>query len=536
MTKRIVSVTGHSIEEIRARIAQAECEGAEAVELRVDLMEGVSDDALLSLREQNAVKLPLLLTIRSSAEGGQWDRGDDERMSRLIELGPLADYIDIEFATYRKSANIRQKLGLALRRAGHISQQGGVEEIERATPRQLILSVHDFLGRPSTLHKTLLEMLECPDCDVPKIAFRARTLRDNFEAFEIMRSAPRPVCVVCMGPDGLLSRVLANKFGAFATYVAADDDSATAPGQLTMRDLASYRWESLDEATQLYGVIGDPVAHSASPAMHNAAFRSQGLNAVYLPLRVNPTYESFKALMLEILARPWLGFHGFSVTTPHKENALKFLEEHGGSIADEAEQIGAVNTLRVDADGTMGGINTDEPAAIELLHEAACDRGGELAACTAAILGAGGVAHALVAGLRRAGASVTIYNRTIDRARQLAGTFAADAAPWESRTEHNADIVVNCTTIGMAPDVHGSPMSAEALKRGQIVFDTVYNPQQTRFLRDATEAGCVCIGGLGMLTRQARRQFHYWTQREVDTELFEDAARKAIERMRADVV
>lgn len=528
MTQRIVAITGHTVDEIRTRVASAESGGAEMVELRVDLMEGVSDEDLLSLRDANPLQIPLILTIRTSAEGGQWDRGDDERLSRLIALGPLADYIDFEFATYRKSANIRQKLALALRRAGHVSQQGGVEEIERAKPRRLVLSVHDFLGRPSTLQKTLLELLECPDCDVPKLAFRARTIRDNFEAFEIMRTAPRPVSVICMGPDGLLSRVLAKKFGAFGTYLAADAEAATAPGQLTLEQLAKYRWDNLDAETQLYGVIGDPVAHSASPAMHNAVLSRAGLNAVYLPLRVNPTYESFKAFMVEVLARPWLDFRGFSVTTPHKENALQFLEEHGGSIADEAERIGAVNTLRIEADGTIGGLNTDEPAAIEMLEEAIGARGGELSKTNVAVLGAGGVARAIVAGLCRSGARVTVHNRTHERAERLAAAFGAAAAPWEDRCATDAGVIVNCTTLGMSPHCDESPLPAEALRAGLIIFDAVYNPLQTQLLRDGTDRGCVCIGGLTMLARQARHQFRYWTQQDISATVFEEAALAAL--------
>ena len=323
MTFIAVPIFGNTVEEVRSARDAAVQAGADLIELRVDLMEGVSDEDIRSLRDDAGH--PLILTIRSSAEGGHWDRPDDERISRLIELGPIADYIDVELATWRRSANVRHKIGLAQKRAGHVSQADGKEEIYLASKRKLVFSRHDIQGRPPRLQTDVLAMLSEPSCSIVKLAWQARTVRDNFEAFELMCTSPKPAIVICMGADGLLSRILARKFGAFATFASTNEKNGTAPGQMSvgqMKDL--YRWDAIDAATAVYGLIADPVAHSLSPVVHNAAFAAMGCNGVYLPMRVDASYESFKAFMVEVLARPWLDFRGFSVTVPHKEKRLAF--------------------------------------------------------------------------------------------------------------------------------------------------------------------------------------------------------------------
>ena len=518
MTFLAVPISGNSLEQLRTARDAAVQAGADLIELRVDMMEGVSDDDIRSLRDDQA--LPLILTIRSAAEGGHWDRPDDERISRLVELSPIADYIDVEWATWSQSANIRQKIGLALNRAGHISQAGGKEEISLAAKRKLILSRHDFQGRPPRLYADFLAMLSEPSCSIVKLAWQARTVRDNFEAFELIRTSPRPAIIICMGADGLLSRVLCRKFGAFATFASATEESGTAPGQLPIAQLKQpYRWNTINAATAVYGLIGDPVRHSLSPAVHNAAFESLGFNAVYLPIRVDPSYESFKAFMVEVLARPWLDFRGFSVTLPHKENALRFLRESGGSVDDLSERLGAVNTITLTpaAAGSqppaasVSGCNTDYPAALEAICAGLNCQPAQLAGRTIAVLGAGGVARAVVAALTDAGAKITIFNRTEVKAQNLADLFHCDCKPWDARKETDAGLVVNCTSVGMWPAVEESPMPGDALKPGMVIFDTIYNPRPTKLLRDAAGHGCVAIDGLTMFLQQARRQFQLWT-------------------------
>ena len=528
MTLLVVSVFGDSILELRRRIDLAVSQGADAIELRLDLTDGVSNDELRLFRESGSLRIPLILTIRSSAEGGAWDGPDDDRVSRLVELGPLADYIDVELALWRRSANIRQKIALALQRAGHISQSGGVEEIEHAARRRLLLSKHDQATRPATLHADFLEMAGTVECHALKIAWRARTVRDNFEAFDLLQSSPKPAIVICMGVDGIPSRVLARKFGAHATFASVESGQETAAGQITIGEMKrNHRWDTIDAQTRVFGLIGDPVRHSLSPHTHNAAFEDAAINAVYLAFRVAPSFESFKAFMVEALDRPWMDWGGFSVTTPHKENALRFVRDRGGSIDPLAARIGSVNTLAVSADGGLSAFNTDQSAAMACIAKLYNCPVAQLAGKSVAILGAGGVARAIIAGVVDSGAQVTVFNRDFERARTLAEQFKCKAAPWSDRVTARSSLLVNCTSVGLAPETDASPLPTESITLHSAIMDKIYNPFTTRLVREASEQGVPAIGGLDMFLRQAATQFTIWTGRTVSVAKMNEAAQDA---------
>lgn len=525
MTYLIAPISGNDPDEVRQRAHAALDAGADVIELRLDLAGPLTADDVRAFRQTMPAGAPLILTIRSAAEGGAWDGGDDDRVSRLIELGPLADYIDVELVLWQRSANIRQKIGLALRRAGHVSQHAGQEEIEEAAPRRLILSRHDHTGRPASLHADLLTMCSEPLCDVPKVAWRARTVRDNFEAFELMRESPRPVLAICMGSHGAASRVLAKKFGAFGTFSSLAVGLETAAGQLTIEEmLRRYRWHTIDERTEVYGLIGEPIAHSLSPAVHNAGFDAAQVNAVYLPFEVSPGYEPFKAFMVEALARPWLDLRGLSVTIPHKENAMRFLRETGGDIDETAARIGAVNTIRIEEGGRLIGRNTDYAAALACIcHVLGCEPSA-LKGKRVGVLGAGGVARAVVAALTAHHAEVAVFNRTPAKAAALASEFGCRDRPWEQRGQPGVNLIVNCTSVGLWPAVGESPLPTEALDPPMAVFDTVYRPVQTRLLQDARDRGCATMDGLAMFLHQAQAQFQLWTGRAAALEVFRLAA------------
>ena len=536
MTLIAVSIAAPDIDQMRARAHEAREAGATLIELRLDYLETIPVEHLSALCTSLRPEAKILLTIRSRTEGGAFDGDDAERISRLIEVGPLADYLDVEWATWQASANIRQKVGLALKRAGHISQASGVEEIDHDGPRRLILSRHDPKSRPSTLMSDLVAMLAEESCDVPKLAWRARTIRDNFEAFELMRTSPKPPIAICMGDDGLMSRVLAGKFGAFATFASPRPGAETAAGQVDLDTLHRlYRFPSIGPKTRVYGVVGDPVAHSLSPAIHNAAFAVTKFDAVYLPMRVHAGYESFKAFMVEVLARPWLDLCGLSITAPHKENAFRFVTEQGGVIDGAYRRLGALNTIMLGGPGSEGatlsatawsprrpsacdnsvphhaklvGSNTDYEAGKNLLREAMGNR-ASLAGLRVSIIGAGGVARSFVAMLAEAGAEVTISNRTRPRAAALAAEFNVRDADWNDRPG-KPDLLINCTPIGQSPKDDESPVPADRLA-GITVFDTVYVPNETRLIREARQAGCNTLPGLELLLAQAALQFEAWT-------------------------
>jgi len=534
MTLLCVPVFGEGVDVLRQRIQAALDAGADAVELRLDLMDGVSDEDIRQLRSTMLRGVPTILTIRSAAEGGCWDDADDARVSRLIELGPFVDFIDVELRLWRRSANIRQKLMLALRRAAHVSQDGGKEVIDHGASRRLILSRHDPTDRPVGLHGEFVEMLDEPACHLPKLAWRARTVRDNFEAFELMRSSPRPAIVICMGDDGLASRVLARKFGAAATFASLEAGLETAGGQVSIAALkALYRWDAIRTDTRVYGVIGDPLGHSLSPAVQNAAFALMGENAVFLPLRVGPSYEEFKAFMVEVLARSWMDVGGFSVTIPHKEHALRFLEESGGTPDEQARRIGAVNTIAIRRGGELAGYNTDHVGAAAAIRNAVGDQEARRPGRSAVILGAGGVARAVLAALVDEGFGVKVFNRNLERAAAVAAAFGCAHGLWEDRGQAQADLLFNCTSAGLWPKAEESPFPAKSLARFGAVIDSVYNPRRTRLLREAEVAGCRTVDGLEMFVHQAIAQFRLWTGHEPPAgKLREAAERLSVEHTR----
>src|SRR5207253_9106840 len=197
----------------------------------------------------------------------------------------------------------------------------------------------------------ILEQLNQSQARIVKIVWLARSIRDNIEAFEILQNRQKPTIALCMGEAGLISRVLAKKFGGFLTFASLRDESATAPGQITIHDMKGlYRWDAITPSTKVYGVVAHPVMHSMSPAIHNAGFNAVGHEGVYLPMLVNPGYESFKAFMESFLAFEGLDLSGLSVTIPHKENALRYLQEKGADLDPLAVRIGAVNTIAIERD------------------------------------------------------------------------------------------------------------------------------------------------------------------------------------------
>lgn len=507
MTHLIASITADSAHAAAEQIRRALANGATMIELRLDLMEGVADADVPALRElAAAAKVPILLTLRSTAEGGHWDGSDMDRMSRLIALGGSADYLDIEWTSWQRSANLRQKVMLALGRG-----------VEGAPPtdstRRLILSRHDTSGRPRTLQADLLGMMTESACDVPKLAWRARTVRDNFEAFELMRAAPRPMLAICMGEDGLPSRVLAKKFGAFGSFAAVETDGQAAAGQLTIADMRQrYRWDRIGSSTRVYGLLGDPVSHSIGPAVHNAAYEALSEDAVYLPFRAAAGYESFKAFMAEALDRPWLDARGFSITTPHKENALRFAREIGATIDEDAARWGAVNTYVINSEGSLRAANTDGPAVLRCATELL---GGSLKGRRVSVAGAGGMGRTAAAALHEAGADVTVFNRTIERAGQVAEAFNCRWEPWNRLLCDPPDLFVNCTTPGMGRTKVTSGQAqavlpVDRLSPGTCVLDTVYAPGGTPLIATANRTGCRAMDGGVVFTHQAAMQMKHW--------------------------
>jgi len=263
----------------------------------------------------------------------------------------------------------------------------------------------------------------------------------------------------------------------------------------------------INGATEIYGIIGNPVAHSLSPMMHNSAFEALGLNKVYVAF---PATNAKKALA----GCKALGVHGLSVTIPHKETVL----DHIDSVDPLAAKIGAVNTLIFDKDKKIHGLNTDWIGANRALADKV-----DIAGKNILLLGAGGSAKAIGFGLLEAGAQITLASRTESRVARLAGELDCDWIHLAEIEKVQADVLINATSVGMRPLENASLVPAEILGNFQLVMDIVYSPLETRLLREAKSAGCEIIDGLAMLLHQGVAQFEAWTGQDAPVEVMRAA-------------
>jgi len=496
MTYLAVPISARDLAHAQRQIARAVDCGAEMLELRTDYLADLTVDRVRELlaaaRAAAGPSVPVIVTCRDRAEGGAMDYPETLRMEVLAAaVATGADFIDCEYANFRRAGNERR-----IRTA-----------LSASSKARLILSAHDFSGPFPDVRRLCQDILKaCPEA-VPKLVYRAHHINDCFDAFDLLHGVGGDRIVLCMGQAGLISRILARKIGGLVTFASIDAQAATAPGQVTAAQLKGlYRHDRIDEKTELFGVIADPVAHSFSPAIHNACFAEAQVNALYLPLHVEGGRGLLYDFLDNILRRPWLGFRGFSVTIPHKHSTLEYVRAHDGFIEPLAAQIGAANTIIIGSDGRLSAYNTDYAGALDAIT-------------AGAVVGAGGVSRAIVAGLSDAGARIKIYNRTLEKAELLATDFACEFAPLDHLPRLDAKLVVNCTSIGMHPHVDRSAVPAEALKPDQTVFDTVYNPAQTLFLKQAKEAGAKTIDGIAMFVNQAAAQFKLFTNQPANVRL-----------------
>ena len=509
------------------RASRARILGARMVEWRCDGLasrEGAgAADAIARLVRESP--LPSIVTVRSSDEGGTSTLAEPERLALLARVAKSADaprMIDVEHAA------LAADLPRALLAAALAPRE---DDVDAPAAPKLVASTHDFTGRPIDLLRRVAAMQDDPLVSVVKLAWMARSIRDNLEAFDLLATRTKPLIALLMGEFGLMSRVLAPKFGGFLTFASDAEGSGTAPGQPTARELRDlYRFGAIGPATRVFGVVGWPVAHSRSPAFHNARFAEHGYDGVYLPLPVPSEWEHFKASIGALVDHDRLDFAGASVTIPHKEHLVRFVRERGGEIDADAAWLGAANTLVVRPLGTpdaqrLYATNTDMPAAVEVLSAALATRGRALEGARVAVLGAGGVARAVAGGLALAGATVVVFNRTRAKAEALAtalsgraranGKATRVAAGDERDFDCNAPscesfhAFVNCTPLGMegGPDPKGSAMPDDAfLDDSVVVMDTVYAPKETPFLREARARGAVTVDGEAMFLKQAELQ------------------------------
>jgi 3-dehydroquinate dehydratase/shikimate dehydrogenase len=485
MTKPLLCVTVTAPTTAKLRVQRDAVVDADLIELRLD---SVSDpDVAGALQGRTR---PVIVTCRPGWEGGQFQGTEEERrriLGTALELG--AEYVDIE------------------------SRAGFDDLVSHAGGRRVVLSYHDFVGMPDDL-PSLVQAMRATGAEVVKVAVKTSRLSDCVPLLDLGAEAGRDagLVVIGMGRFGIATRVLAARFGSLWTYAGADTDI----GQLSARSLLDdYRFRSLTPATGIYGLTGLPVAHSVSPAMHNASFAAIGFDAVYLPL---PAVDADDFVTF---ARA-LGVQGASVTTPHKVTLADRVDE----LDAVARRVGAINTIRV-ADGRWMGRNTDVHGFLQPLLERT-----PLNGVSAAILGTGGAARAVAIALGSSGSRVRVYGRNPEHTDAMARATGAEVQPFPP-VRGSWDLLVNCTPLGMYPHVGETPIPAEELT-GRYVYDLIYNPTVTRLLRDAASAGCETIGGLEMLVAQAHEQFQWWTGAPPPPGIMQEAAQTRLAEFMRD--
>ncbi|XP_078440173.1 dehydroquinate dehydratase, putative / shikimate dehydrogenase isoform X2 [Wolffia australiana] len=505
-----VPTVAKTVDQMLNDVGRAKAAGADVVEIRLDHLATFSPRRDLETLLKGRL-LPFIITYRPKWEGGEYEGDDNERLDVLrlaMEMG--ADYVDVELKVAHEF----------------------VESISEKKPDnfKLIVSSHNYESTPSleTLGD-LVARIQAVGADIVKIATFATDISDVARMFRIIvhRQRQVPIIGLVMGERGVISRILCPKFGGFLTFAILDGGKESAPGQPTITELLNlYRIRDIRCDTKVYGIIGKPVGHSKSPLLHNGAFKSSGINAVYVPLLVDDL-----AQFLSVFSAP--DFAGFSVTIPHKEAAVKCCDE----VDPIAKSIGAVNTIfRRPSDGKLLGYNTDYTGAISAIEDAITGSTGKNSTVSSlsgklfVVIGAGGAGKALAYGAKEKGARVIIGNRTLDRARELAELVGGDAlslAELENFRPEDGAIVANTTSIGMHPAVNDTPLSKEALKHYSVVFDAVYTPRVTRFLREAKEAGAAIVSGLEMFIRQAIGQYEIFTGLNAP----EEVIRETLERV-----
>lgn len=469
-------------------------QGAKLVELRLDyLASRINMGRLLTERPGDC---QVIITARRKEDGGKWSGSEESRQLLLREaIAEGVDYVDLEEDV-----------------AGLIPRFGKTKRI---------ISYHNFRKTPEDLRE-LHERMSKLDPDIVKIATMANDPHDNVRMLELMQESEVPTVAMCMGDIGTPSRILSAKFGAPYTYSTFHHERTLAPGQLSFKQMREiFRYDEIGPDTVVYGVIADPVGHSLSPHVHNAAFEAKGINAVYCPFRV-PADD----LDQFIKDAPRLGIKGLSVTIPHKEAIARHLTK----VDPAVKSIAAVNTVVFDGSEAIG-YNTDYNAAMDCIEHALGTIGAKPSPVKnhrVLVLGAGGVARPIVYGLKNRGALVTVASRTRSRSDRLARAFDCKALDWEMRQRVQCDILINCTPVGMHPNVDESPVSKTFLKPSMLVFETVYNPESTLLVKDARARNCHVVTGVEMFIRQALLQFYLFTHQEGPTELMREVLRKTI--------
>ena len=490
----VIGRTRHKM--VVAELGEAMKRGTRFIELRLDFLAKAIDFKRLAPYKQ----CPWVATLRRPMDGGRFGGTEAERQTILRQaiVSGVFEWVDLE-----------TDIASTIPRFGKVKR---------------IVSYHNLSETPANLDEIYARMLE-QDADVYKIAVLAQNPEDMIRVLKLQQAAPKPTVAFCMGDIGQPSRFLALKYGAPWIYAAFNKERGIAPGLPSLDDFrTTYPVKSIAPETRIFGVVGDPVDHSLSPLLHNQIYKRLGVKALYLPFRVPrgmlpQAVEAYDAIPV----------NGYSVTIPHKEAAAQLAREKELNVVVTQ----AANTLVRWPDGKFAAANTDYAAAVDSLKAHLAERAGDgpvaqLSQLSVLLLGAGGVARAVALALHREGAQLTITSRTYERSQRLAEEVKCKAVDWHARHNVSFDVLINCTPVGMHPNVDEAPCHFSILKPGVTVFDTIYRPETTLLIREARTRGCHTITGVDMFVRQAARQIELFIGQMPNQAEMRDIMRKAL--------
>lgn len=474
-------------------LAERARELADVVEIRFDHLDtGEIPAARAAIAKK--ITSPVITTFRSKEQGGPKDLSMEERKA-FWNSHPATLYCDIEEDIFADTA----------------AAECGMR----------ICSFHDFEGGCDI--GEVAERLAATDAGILKIAVQTDSVTDAIPLWHFLKKAVadgREAIPVAMGEAGKWTRILGPAHGAFLTFASLETGSETAPGQISARDMIdTFRVKELRKETEVFGIIAGNTSYSTSPWMHNAAFKHTGMDRVFVPLQIRDPGEFISRMVRPSTRELDLNFGGFSVTNPHKQEIIKYLDE----IDPTAKAIGAVNTIKVES-GRLHGWNTDAFGFIAPLLNIL----GDIKGSRAAVIGAGGAARACVHSLIGEGSEVTVFARDESKARKFTNEFGVSAEKLtRGETDLNGiDIVVNATPLGTKGEFESQTIAdAEQLRGVGLVYDLVYNPFETQLLKEAKKAGVHSIGGMEMVIAQGGRQFEIWTGKPAPIGVMEKAVR-----------
>jgi 3-dehydroquinate dehydratase/shikimate dehydrogenase len=445
------------------------------VELRLDWLENDREiDRFLAALAKRHVRATLIATCRRAAAGGKFRGSGAKQLIYLAEaLRSGCTWYDLDIETASMAPR-------------------GLVDVLVGEGREIV-SAHYFKRAPANLKKVTAEIAAFQP-DAMKVAVQCESIAESVKVVELARGRSNFVAVP-MGEVALPARVLALRHGSALAF--APVEHSTAPGQVSLESMIQlYRADRLTRKTRVYGVIGNPIAHSLSPRLHNAGFRAAKIDAVFLPFLVHDLQDFLGAI------KP-LGVRGFAITLPYKQAILRHLD----TCDPMAEAIGAVNTVVVGSNGTLHGLNTDYVGVLRALERRMPFSGSRVL-----IVGAGGAARAVAYALAQAGSAVCITARRPKQAEALAQAVGGEAIARSRVRKEFFDAIVNSTPVGMHPHESVSPLDANDLNT-RLVFDLIYRPRVTKLMQLAERRGIETVSGLDMFVAQGTAQWEIWTGR-----------------------